>query len=90
MKEGNVYADEFRRAFLEQEDFLEFIKGITRSALWERRRSKDLRLVALEEDSKIAKELKEKYADQGMDEGILRIRLPIPACCSRQRGNIIR
>lgn len=71
MNDGNVYADEFRKAFLEQEDFLEFIKGITRSALWERRKSKDLRLVALEEDSKIAKELKEKYADQGMDEGIL-------------------
>lgn len=71
MNEANVYADGFQKPFQTQEDFLDFIKGITRSSLWERKKSKDLRLIVLDEDSKIANELKTKYADSGMDEGIL-------------------
>lgn len=71
MSETNVYADEFQKIFGTQEDFLDFIKKITRSSIWERKKSKDLRLVAFEEDSKVAEELRQQYADNGMDEGIL-------------------
>lgn len=71
MSETNVYADEFQKLFGTQEDFLDFIKKITRSSIWERKKSKDLRLVAFEEDSKVAEELRQQYADNGMDEGIL-------------------
>lgn len=71
MNEAKVYADGFQMLFQKQEDFLDFIKRITRSSVWERKKSKDLRLVVFDEDSRVAEKLKQKYTEDGMDEGIL-------------------
>ena len=72
MSEMMMYADCYSRQFWAQEDFLDFLKKMGAKSRWERKRSKDLKLVALtDEDSKIAKTLKEKYEQEGMDIGIL-------------------
>jgi len=63
-----VYADGFSAVFMHQEDFLEFLKNIVRNSIWDRKKSKDLRLMAINEDSKIAAELKEQYAEEGLDD----------------------
>lgn len=72
MDDMNVYEDGFHKLFLTQVDFLDFIKRISRSSQWERKRSKELRLVSFEEGSRIDQELRQQYADCGLDEGILK------------------
>lgn len=72
MEEMNVYADGFQKLFLTQDDFLDFIKKITRGSQWERKRSKELRFVSFEEGSRMDQELRQQYVDCGMDEGILK------------------
>lgn len=71
MNETRVFADGYRGVFQKQEDFLECLKSIGRNSFWERRNSKNLRLVAITSGSKVEEELKEKYADEGLDEGII-------------------
>ena len=67
-----MYADNYSRQFQAQDEFFDCLKAIGRRSRWERKRSKDLRLVAItDEDSKIAKELKEQYEQEGLDIGIL-------------------
>lgn len=67
-----MYADNYSRQFQAQDEFFDCLKAIGRRSRWERKRSKDLRLVAFtDEDSKIAKELKEQYEQEGLDIGIL-------------------
>ena len=71
MNETRVFADGYRGVFQKQEDFLECLKNIGRNSFWERRNSKNLRLVAITSGSKVEEELKEKYADEGLDEDII-------------------
>lgn len=71
MQETRVYADGFSAVFTHQEDFLEFLKNIVRNSIWDRKKSKDLRVMAINEDSRIAEELKEQYAKEGLDERII-------------------
>ena len=71
MNEARMYADGFETMFAKQEDFMAFLKQIGRVSSWDRRRSKDLRLIAFEADSKIAGELQEQYDRNGQDPGIL-------------------
>ena len=71
MNETRVFADGYRGVFQKQEDFLECLKSIGRNSFWERRNSKNLRLVAITSGSKVEEELKEKYADEGLDEDII-------------------
>ena len=71
MNETRVFADGYRGVFQKQEDFLECLKSIGRNSFWERRNSRNLRLVAITSGSKVEEELKEKYADEGLDEGII-------------------
>ena len=70
MNEARMYADGFETMFAKQEDFMAFLKQIGRVSSWDRRRSKDLRLIAFEADSKIAGELQEQYDRNGQDPGI--------------------
>jgi len=69
MNEARMYADGFETMFAKQEDFMAFLKQIGRVSSWDRRRSKDLRLIAFEADSKIAGELQEQYDRNGQDLG---------------------
>ena len=78
MNETRVFADGYRGVFQKQEDFLECLKSIGRNSFWERRNSKNLRLVAITSGSKVEEELKEKYADEGMDEDIIILQAVLP------------
>ena len=71
MNEARVYEDGFRGVFVGQEEFLEFLKNIGRNSSWNRKKSKDLRLVPLEEDSKVAEQLKKQYSMEGFDKEII-------------------
>lgn len=71
MNETRVFKDNYRGVFCEQDDFLKCLKRIGENSSWERRKSKHLRLVAITEGSQIEKELREQYADEGMDEEII-------------------
>lgn len=71
MNEARVYEDGYRGVFEQQEDFLEFLKNIARNSFWDRKKSRDLRLMPMEEDSRIAETLKEQYSREGMDEEII-------------------
>lgn len=71
MNETRVFKDNYRGVFCEQDDFLKCLKRIGENSSWERRISKHLRLVAITEGSQIEKELREQYADEGMDEEII-------------------
>lgn len=71
MNETGVFKDNYRGVFCEQEEFLECLKRIGKNSFWERRKSKNLRLVAITEGSRMEKEMKEQYADDGLDEEII-------------------
>jgi len=71
MNEAKVYADSYQARFTRQDDFLEFLRDISRHSFWDRKKSKDLRLVSMDEDSRLSEELKEQYADEGLDVEIL-------------------
>lgn len=71
MNEARVYEDIFRAVFTRQEDFLSCINRISGNSFWERRKSKNLRLIPLTNGSKAAEELREEYEREGMDEAIL-------------------
>ena len=47
MSETRVFADGYRGVFQNQEDFLECLKNIGKNSFWERKTSKNLRLVAI-------------------------------------------
>ena len=71
MDEARLYADSFRTVFAKQEEFLDFLKRAGRDSFWDRKRSKDLRLVAFDKDSQVAEDLRQQYAEDGLDTGIL-------------------
>lgn len=71
MNETKVFADDYRGVFRKQEDFLECLKSIGIHSSWERKQTKNLRLVAVTEESQVAKDLKEQYARDGLDEDII-------------------
>ena len=71
MSETRVFADGYRGVFQNQEDFLKCLNNIGRNSFWERKTSKNLRLVAITSGSKVEEELKQIYADEGLDEDII-------------------
>ena len=73
MNETRVFKDSYRGVFLNQEDFLDCLKRIGKNSFWDRKKSKNLRLVAITEESQIAKDLKEQYAKEGLAGKIGRI-----------------
>lgn len=71
MTEAKVYADGYTAMFAHQEEFLEFLKRIAKNALWDRRKSKELRLLVVSEGSQWAEQLRNRYVAEGQDEGII-------------------
>lgn len=71
MDEARVYADSFQMMFAKQEEFLDFLKRMGRNSFWDRKKSKELRLVAFDKDSQVAENLRQQYAEDGLDPGIL-------------------
>lgn len=70
MENTMIYADSYAAQFAHEMEFLGFLKDREKNARWETKRSKDIRFIALEENSKVATELQESYAKEGA-EGIL-------------------
>ena len=64
MSETRVFADGYRGVFQNQEDFLACLNSIGRNSFWQRKTSKNLRLVAITSGSKVEEELKQMYADE--------------------------
>lgn len=83
MNGTNVYEDSFRAVFTKQEDFLEFLRRIMRSSRWDRKRTKDLRLLAMTEEGKTMNLVKEQYTEMGLDEEIV-------ADTARNTGLVLR
>ena len=71
MYETRVFADDYCGVFRKQEDFLESLKSIGRNSSWQRKSARNLRLVAITSGSKVEEEMKERYADEGLDEEII-------------------
>ena len=71
MNETRIFEDNYRCVFREQEEFLACLKKISENSFWRRRKAKNLRLVAITEGSPIAKELREKYTKDGLNEEII-------------------
>lgn len=63
MSETRVFADGYRGVFQNQEDFLECLNSIGRNSFWERKTSKNLRLVAITSGSRVEEELKHSYRE---------------------------
>lgn len=89
MNEAKVYADNYQGTFARQEDFLDFLKNIGRNSSWDRKKSKDLRLVVLEEGNKVLQELTSKYEEEGMDEGILEDTLLNTGLALKVKGQLL-
>ena len=68
MNETKVFADGYCGVFRRQEDFLACLKSMGIHFSWERKQTKNLRLVAITEDSQVVKYLKEQHARDGLDE----------------------
>ena len=71
MNGTKVFEDSYSGVFAKQDEFLECLESIGRNSFWERKKSKNLRLVTITDDSRVAEELREKYAEEGLDEGII-------------------
>lgn len=71
MNETKVFEDGYRGIFREQDDFLSCLRRIGENSSWRRQKAKNLRLFPLTEGSELAEELREKYADAGLDEDII-------------------
>lgn len=71
MNETKVYEDGFRAVFTKQDDFLSCINKISSNSFWERRKSKQLRLIPLMDGSKVAEDLKMEYEKEGIDKNII-------------------
>lgn len=71
MSGTKVFEDSYCGVFTKQDEFLKCLESIGRNSFWERKKSKNLRLVPITDDSRVAEELREKYAEEGLDEGII-------------------
>ncbi|RKI94262.1 hypothetical protein D7V94_01545 [Parablautia intestinalis] len=71
MSGTKVFEDSYCGVFTKQDEFLKCLERIGRNSFWERKKSKNLRLVPITDDSRVAEELREKYAEEGLDEGII-------------------
>lgn len=71
MNEARAYEDGYRAVFQRQDDFLECIRKRMGNSRWDRRKAKTLRLAALTNDGSLTEQLREKYAEEGLDEAIL-------------------
>lgn len=71
MNGTEVFKDNYRGVFYDQNEFLECLKRIGKNSFWERKKSKNLRLVAITEGSRMEKELREQYVNEGLDEEII-------------------
>ena len=71
MNETRVFKDSYRGVFCNQEEFLSCLKRIGENSYWDRKKVKSLRLVAMTEDSQMAKDMKEQYANEGLDTEII-------------------
>ena len=66
MNEARVFEDNYSGVFREQEDFFSCLHEILGNSFWKRQKVRDLRLVPITAGSKLEKELRSQYANDGM------------------------
>jgi hypothetical protein len=71
MNEVKIYADSYQARFINQEDFLDFLRGIVRRSFWDRKKTKNLRLISMDEGCRLSEELKDRYTCDGLDVEII-------------------
>jgi len=57
MSGTKVFEDSYCGVFTKQDEFLKCLESIGRNSFWERKKSKNLRLVPITDDSRVAEEL---------------------------------
>lgn len=68
MEMEKIYADDYNISFVEEGVFLNFLEEREENASWQKKQSKNLRFVALEQDSELTENLIEEYALAGKKE----------------------
>ncbi|MBR0277100.1 MAG: transposase [Clostridia bacterium] len=70
MNEAMVYADDFKKSFRAESDFLDFLKNREEETSWKTEEANSLRFEAIEEGSKRLEELSESYSEAGKEDVI--------------------
>lgn len=66
-----VFADEFQKGFLRENDFLSFLEEREKNAGWTRDKSKNLRFYAMEEGDELTSKLEERMKANGKEQVFL-------------------
>ena len=66
-----VFADEFRKGFLQESDFLTFLEEREKNSDWEKVKSKELRFYSIEDGNHFSTELEDKLRGMGKDQVFL-------------------
>ena len=61
-----VFADEFQKGFLQEDDFLSFLAKREENSQWETVKSKELRFYPIADGQRIASQLEEELKEQGI------------------------
>lgn len=66
-----VFADEFQKGFLHENDFLSFLEEREKNAGWKRAKSKNLKFYAMEKGDELTSKLEEKMKENGKEQVFL-------------------
>ena len=61
MSATDVYADDFSCSFTQENELLGFLRDVENTSVWSRTKSRALRFIALEKDTKLANDLQMQY-----------------------------
>ena len=89
MNEARVFEDNYSGVFREQEDFFSCLHEILGNSFWKRQKVRDLRLVPITAGSKLEKELRSQYANDGIDDGIITDTIANTELMLKYRGKVI-
>ena len=70
MNAMSTYADGFEKSFSNQSELLGFLKGIDGKTIWDRKKAKEIRFIAMDPESETVKQLAERYKQRGMEDVI--------------------
>lgn len=89
MNEARVFEDSYSGVFREQEDFFSCLHEILGNSYWNRQKVRNLRLVPITAGSKLEKELRSQYANDGIDDGIITDTIANTELMLKYRGKVI-
>lgn len=89
MNEARVFEDSYSGVFREQEDFFSCLHEILGNSYWNRQKVRNLRLVPITAGSKLEKELRSQYANDGIDDGIITDTIANTELMLKYRGKVM-